>query len=101
MEHETVHNILKDLLKVEEIEQLYLEFDSHNSKEAHCAYCCDKLDCDLKSKLYDEENCVDLNKQDTNDTINNPVVKSLLDNGASWSEMWLQFGQKTEYIKKR
>ena len=58
MEHETVHNILKDLLKVEEIEQLYWEFDSHNSKEVHYAYCCDKLDCDLKSKLYDEENCV-------------------------------------------
>lgn len=76
-------NSLKDLLKGEEIEQLYLEFDSHNSKEAHYAYCCDKLDCDLKSKLYDEENCIDLNKQDTNDTINNPVVKSLLDNGAS------------------
>lgn len=94
LEHDAVHDILKDLLKGEEIEKLYLEFDSHNSKEAHYAYCCDKLDCDLQCKLYDEENCVDLNKQDSNDTKNNEVVKSLLDNGSSWSNMWLNFGQK-------
>lgn len=94
IEHETVHKILLDLLDGEQIEKLFLEFDSHSTKEAMFAYQCDKLECDLQSKLYDEEGCVDLNKQDGNDTMNNSIVKELLDSGCSWSSMWLQFGQK-------
>ncbi len=94
IEHEAVHKILLDLLDGEQIEKLFLEFDSHSTKEAMFAYQCDKLECDLQSKLYDEEGCVDLNKQDGNDTMNNSIVKELLDSGCSWSNMWLQFGQK-------
>ena len=55
---------------------------------------CDKLECDLQCKLYDEEGCVDLNKQDGNNTLNNKIVHELLVSGASWSEMWLKFGQQ-------
>lgn len=95
IEHEAVHKILSGLLDGEYIEKLFLEFDSHSTKEAMFAYQCDKLECDLQSKLYDEEGCVDLNKQDGNDTMNNSIVKELLDSGCSWSSMWLQFGQKT------
>ena len=94
IEHEAVHKILSGLLDGEQIEKLFLEFDSHSTKEAIFAYQCDKLECDLQSKLYDEEGCVDLNKQEGNDTMNNSIVKELLDNGCSWSSMWLQFGQR-------
>lgn len=94
IEHEAVHKILLGLLDGEYIEKLFLEFDSHSTKEAMFAYQCDKLECDLQSKLYDEEGCVDLNKQDGNDTMNNSIVKELLDSGCSWSSMWLQFGQR-------
>ena len=93
-EKEAVHKILCGLLDGKEIENLFTEFDSHSTKEAMFAYQCDKLECDLQSKLYDEEGCVDLNKQDGNDTMNNSIVKELLDSGCSWSSMWLQFGQK-------
>ena len=94
IEHEAVHKILLGLLDGAQIEKLFLEFDSHSTKEAMFAYQCDKLECDLQSKLYDEEGCVDLNKQEGNDTMNNSIVKELLDSGCSWSSMWLQFGQK-------
>ncbi len=94
LEHQAVHKILSGLLDGDQIEKLFLEFDSHITKEAMFAYQCDKLECDLQSKLYDEEGCVDLNKQDGNDTMNNSIVKELLGNGCSWSSMWLQFGQK-------
>ena len=57
------------------------------------AYQCDKLECDLQSKLYDEEGCVDLNHQEGNKTMDNKLVKQLLQEGNSWSEMWLKFGQ--------
>ena len=94
IEHEAVHKILSPLIDSETIEELYLEFDSHQTKEAMFAYQCDKLECDIQSKLYDEENCVDLNHQDDNQTTNNELVRELLDSGKTWSEMWIEFGQK-------
>lgn len=95
LEHEAVHKILGNLLDGKQIEELFLEFDSHNTKEAMFAYQCDKLECDLQCKLYDEEGCVDLNKQYGNTTMKNPLVEKLLNNGATWSNMWLNFGQQT------
>lgn len=94
LEHEAVHKILGNLLDGKQIEELFLEFDSHNTKEAMFAYQCDKLECDLQCKLYDEEGCVDLNKQYGNTTMKNPLVEKLLKNGATWSNMWLNFGQQ-------
>ena len=94
LEHEAVHKILGNLLDGKQIEELFLEFDSHNTKEAMFAYQCDKLECDLQCKLYDEDGCVDLNKQDGNTTMKNHLVEKLLKNGATWSNMWLNFGQQ-------
>ena len=94
IEHDAVHKILNGLINGQQIEELFLEFDSHNTKESIFAYQCDKLECDLQCKLYDEENCVDITKQENNITINDKV-KKLLDENNSWSTMWLKFGQKT------
>ena len=94
IEHEAVHNILSSLLEGDKIEELFLEFDAHETKEALFAYQCDKLECDIQCKLYDQEGCVDLSHQEGNDTANNDVVKSLLEQGKSWSDMWLEFGQR-------
>ena len=95
IEHKAVHTILYGLIDGEKLEELFLEFDTKETKEAIFAYQCDKLECDLQSKLYDEEKCVDLNNQPNNEVINNKRVKELLNNGASFSEMWLKFGQET------
>lgn len=95
IEHEAVHNILSGLLDGEEIEQLFLEFDAHETKEAMFAYQCDKLECDIQCKLYDEEGCVDLANQEGNGTLEDERVKKLLETGESWSTMWLKFGQNT------
>lgn len=92
-EKEAVHKILCGLLDGKEIENLFTEFNSHSTKEAMFAYQCDKLECDLQSKLYDEEGCVDLNKQESNDLLENELVKKLLSEEKSWSGMWLRFGQ--------
>lgn len=94
IEHEAVHKILSGLLDGQQIESLFLEFDARETKEAYFAYQCDKLECDLQSKLYDEEGCVDLNKQDENSTFANDRVQELLSTGASWSTMWLKYGQQ-------
>ncbi len=94
IECEAVHKILSGLIDGKQIEELFLEFDSHGTKESMFAYQCDKLECDLQSKLYDEEGCVDLNQQQGNETLKNNMVQELLNTGASWGTMWLQFGQQ-------
>ena len=94
IEHEAVHNILSTLLDGDEIEKLFLEFDEGKTSEAKFAYQCDKLECDIQSKLYDQEGCVDLTHQEGNTTTNDEIVKKLLEDGKSWSSMWLEFGQR-------
>ena len=94
IEHEAVSKILRGLLVGKEIENLFFEFDEGKTQEAKFAYQCDKLECDLQCKLYGEENCVDLNDQEGNNTVNHPIVKELLNNGESWETMWLKFGQR-------
>lgn len=95
LEHEAVHKILNGLVNGKEIEKLFLEFDSHNTKESLFAYECDKLECDIQSKIYDEEGYVDLNNQKNNKTIDNERVKKLLKSGESFSSMWIKYGQET------
>ena len=94
IEHEAVHKILNNLLNGNEIEQLFLEFDKQETKEAFFAFQCDKLECDIQCKIYDEQGYVSLNNQNNNETINDPLVKELLkDKNTSWSTMWLKFSQ--------
>ena len=91
--HEAVIKVLKNLVNREEIISLINEFDERKTNEAKFAYYCDKLECDIQSKLYDLENCVDLNNQDNNSTFKDDRVQSLLKSGKSFSGMWLSFGQ--------
>lgn len=44
--------------------------------------------------MYDEERCVDLENQYKNIAYNSDEVKKLVEEGNTWSEMWLTFGQK-------
>lgn len=92
--HDAVIEIFKKLSNADEIKSLIFEFDERKTLEAQFAYFCDKLECDIQSKLYDKENCVDLNNQEHNKTAQNEEVKNMLESGMSWSEMWMTFGQQ-------
>ena len=92
--HEAIEKVLENLLVKEEIVSLILEFDERKTKEAVFAYQCDKLECDIQSKIYDEEHCVDLNNQEGNLTFKNKRVQELLEKEHTWSGMWLAFGQE-------
>ena len=94
MGHKAIKRILSQLIQGPSIEELILEFDERETPEAKFAYQCDKLECDIQCKLYDEENCVSLEDQDNNTIAQNESVKKLLDSGMSWGEMWMTFGQK-------
>jgi len=100
IEHEAVHDILKDLIDWEKIEKLFLEFDEHKTKESLFAYQCDKLECDLQCKLYDEEGCVDIDKEKDKDKIHNETIMKLFEQGKNRSNMRMSFGQiKYNYDK--
>jgi len=93
--HEAVKKILKGLLDETQIMDMILEFDERKTKEALFSHYCDKLECDLQCKLYDEEKCVDLKDQEGNKTLFDPLVQELFKSDMSWSKMWLTFDQKT------
>lgn len=91
--HEAVVKIFKDLANGETLKNLIFEFDQQKSKEARFAFWCDKLEADIQCKLYDEKGLVDLTKQQNNKTAQDETVKNLLDQGKTWSQMWMEFGQ--------
>jgi putative hydrolase of HD superfamily len=94
LEHKAVHQVLDNLIDGDYIEELFLEFDSHKTKEAMFAYQCDKLECDLQAKLYDEEGYVDLSKQDNNKSFYDKDVQELINEGMTFGQMWITFGQR-------
>lgn len=94
IEHEAVHKILSGLIDGKQIEELFLEFDDHKTKEAIFAFECDKLECNIQCKLYDEENCVDLKNQKNNTALGNKEVQRLLNSDEKWSTLWIKYGEK-------
>lgn len=92
--HEAIEKILDGLVLKEEIKNLIFEFDERTTPEALYAYHCDKLECDIQCKIYDEEGCVELNNQLENKSFFDPDVQLFLNEGKTWSDMWLSFGQK-------
>ena len=83
--------ILKDLVGKEEISRLLDEYNERKTDEAKFAYHCDKLDCDVSMKLYDQEGCFDLNNQPNNPIIDLPSVRKVLDSESSISNAWIEF----------
>lgn len=86
--HDAVCDILSKLNCGEDLKELIFEFDKMETDESVFAYQCDKLECCIQCRLYDEENCVDLNKQEGNITAQDKKVKALLQKGLTWSQMW-------------
>lgn len=70
------------------------EFNENKTVEANYSKYCDKLAPDMISKIYDQLNLIDLNNQDGNPLLNNPIVKRHLEAGKSFSEMWILYGQE-------
>lgn len=99
---QAVSKMLEDFMDPIKVEELIYEFEERKTNEALFAHLCDKLECDIQSKLYDEAGYMSytdgkLDKKHTDDNVssNNKLVQKLLGEGDTWSEMWLKFGQQT------
>jgi len=87
----TIANILSNgQMLIERIK----EFNASKTKESIYAKYCDKLAPDIISKIYDQQNLIDLNNQDNNPLIKVPIVKKYLDMRKSFSAMWIMYGQE-------
>ena len=92
--HKAIEIVLAPLVKnKDKLKELILEFDERKTPEAKFAFYCDKLECDLQSIVYDNEDSVDLNNQERNTAYKDKTVQRLLNEGKSFSEMWLLFSQ--------
>ena len=91
--HAAVEKIFSTFELKHSIHDLILEFDERKTDEAKFAYMCDKLECDLQCKLYDEENCVDV-EDPRHVVLGSERVKKILSEGKTWSEMWMGSGRE-------
>ena len=83
--------LLKDFMGKKEISNLLEEYNERKTNEAVFAYHCDKLECDIQMKLYDQEGCMDINNQPNNPTINLESVRKVLDSEKNISNAWIEF----------
>lgn len=91
--HEAVSKILGPLANGEKIKELIYEFDAKETPESKFAYYCDKLECDLQCKLYDLDDRVNIKTAGEETKKRNPDVQKMIDEGYSWSDMWLGFSE--------
>ncbi len=70
------------------------EFNDSSTRESVYAKHCDKLAPDIISKIYDQQNLIDLNHQDNNPFIHVPIVKKYLAMKTSFAPMWIMYGQE-------
>lgn len=87
--HVCVAKILEPLIEGDVVRKLILEFDERKTKEAKFAHMCDKLECDLQCKVYDEQGCVDVKKQDNIIVAHSNNIQEKIAKGDTWSKMWM------------
>lgn len=90
MGHKAVEKILGGLLNSQQIKELVFEFDARETEDAKFAFHCDKMDCDIEAKIYDEEGCFDLFSEENQENYEKYHVQERLDQGAkTFSDVWL------------
>ena len=92
MEHKAMREVLGDLMDADELYELLLEFDRHETKESKFAYMCDKMEADIQSKVYQDMGYQrSLDDQKNNVAFNSPKVQSVIDNGAQTAfDVWYE-----------
>lgn len=88
---EAVEKVLDGMLKQEEYVNLTEEFNDGLTNEAKFAKICDKLECDIQSKIYCEEKCLDINKGENQVYLKEEFIKKLIKQGAnSISDLFIE-----------
>ena len=81
MGKEAVEEILGVLTKKDEYIELIEEFENMETREAKFAKMCDKLEADIQSKKYCEENCADIKNPKNKHLLKDETIEKMLENG--------------------
>lgn len=97
-EHQAMREVLGDLTNSDELYNLLMEFDAHQTKEAKFAFMCDKMEADLQAKVYQDMGCQrSLDDQANNVVFNTPRVKQMVEEGATTAfDIWYEW-DKSKY----
>ncbi|MCI8353209.1 MAG: HD domain-containing protein [Clostridia bacterium] len=88
---EAVEKVLDGMLKQEEYVKLTEEFNDGVTNESRFAKLCDKLECDIQCKIYCEENCLSINKEENQIYLKNKFIDKLIKQGAnSISDLFIE-----------
>ena len=113
MEHKAMQNVLGDLFNKEELFNLLIEFDEHNTKESKFAYLCDKMEADIQAKVYQDMGYQhSLDDQENNVVFKSPKIGQMIEDGAQTAfDIWYEwdkskfdgepvFEKTLSYVKK-
>ncbi len=89
--HAAIAKIFDTLADKNQLISLLLEFDERQTAEANFAYWCDKLECNLQCRLYDEAGAFKLHGQENNPAAANDAVRELLKSEPDVSTAWAKF----------
>lgn len=95
-----VEDVLKDLIKKEELIELIEEFENMKTKESIFAKMCDKLESDIQCKLYCEEHCLDVNKSENKSILEDERIQRLIEDGSKTISDFFVENHKEEILNQ-
>lgn len=93
MEHGAMKYVLGDIIDKDELFDLLIEFDEHNTKESKFAYLCDKMEADIQAKVYQDMGCQrGLDDQANNVVFKSPEIAKMIESGAETAfDIWYEW----------
>lgn len=83
IEHQAIIKVIGDLTEREELINLIFEFDEIETPEAKFEFYCDKIQADIKSKIYEELGLnFSLAEQENNIVLKSNTIKKIIADGA-------------------
>lgn len=100
IEHEAIIKVIGKLSKKDELINLIFEFDDQKNNESKFGHWCDKLEADIQSKIYQDNDCHhSLTKQQNNVVFKSSKVRKMVENGAKTAfDIWYEW-DKDIYIE--
>jgi putative hydrolase of HD superfamily len=98
IEHLAMQEVIGDLMDKDEIYNLLLEFDAHETDESKFAYLIDKIEADIQAKRYQDKGLQhSLDDQPNNVTFNYSSILKLVEGGATTAfDIWYGY-DKSKY----
>ena len=93
IEHQAMKNVLGDLASKDELFDLLIEFDKHETKESKFAYLCDKMEADIQAKVYQDMGYQhSLDDQENNVVFNSSAINKMIEDGAQTAfDIWYEY----------